>query len=85
MSIHPVQRPRWLSKFAPGIIAKFKDFSGEISKKQKKSTKASWFLHKLGCEIMFKKCRDSVKHVVTHHLTLINNYQTFYSQMFVFV
>ena len=45
---------------------------------------------------MFKTCRDSTKLVVTlaeiqnvreasHHLTLMDNCQTFYSHVFVFV
>ena len=87
----------WSSNFASGIKIRFKDLSGEILKKKKSNSPGSTdFSLASEAKIQFKKCRDSIKTVVTlveiqsarevsHHLTLMDNCQTFYSLFFVFV
>ena len=61
---HLVQVPRWVSNFALEIKTKFKYFSGKVYIKNE-IHRGQLILHQELSKIMFKKSRDSTKHVVT--------------------
>ena len=92
--------PQWLSNFSPGIKIKRLKLNiqrfqlGNIKKLN--SPGAVDFPPGSKAKIMSKESRDSIKRVATlakiqisreasHHLTLMGNYQTLYSLVFVFV